>query len=127
MFLRRGDHEMALGHEDFLRGLDEFERALSRDQRRSLENDVFKVSLGRAMLFISQVAFLTVSLQVAVFIVQSWGGQQVRLREKDLAIVDLQKKLEESSAERREADEKLLKLQAYLDEKLSLFKVRKHN
>ena len=44
-----------------------------------------------------------------------------------MAIVDLQKKLEESSAERREADEKLLKLQAYLDEKLSLFKVRKHN
>jgi len=31
MFMRRGDHEMALGYLDFLRGLEEFERVLSRD------------------------------------------------------------------------------------------------
>jgi len=50
---------MSLGHGDFLRGLEEFERLSSRDQRRSLENDIFRVSLDRALLFISQVALLT--------------------------------------------------------------------
>ena len=50
---------MALGHRDFLRGLDEFERVPSRDRRRSLENDVFKESFDHALLSISQVALLT--------------------------------------------------------------------
>jgi len=41
-----------------------------------------------------------------------------------LAIVDLQKKLEESSVERREAEEKLGKLQADLDQKLAALRGR---
>ena len=60
-------------------------------------------------------------MHAAVFVVQSLGCQQVTLREKDLAITDFQKKLEESSAARREADEKLAKLQADLDLKLAAF------
>jgi len=44
---------------------------------------------------------------------------RVALREKNLAIIGLQKKLEESFAARREADEKLAKLQADLDQKLA--------
>ena len=49
---------MALGHRDFLRRLEEFERVPSKDQRGSLEN-IFRVSLDRALLSISQVALLT--------------------------------------------------------------------
>ena len=59
MFLQRRDHKMALGYRDFLRGLEEFERVPSRDQKRSLENDVFRVSLDRALFFISEVALIT--------------------------------------------------------------------
>ena len=40
------------------------------------------------------------------------------MREKDLANADLQKKLEESFAERREVNVKLTKLQTDLDQKL---------
>ena len=43
-------------------------------------------------------------------IIQSLGVQQAALRKKDLAIADLWSKLEESSAARRETDEKLVKL-----------------
>ena len=50
---------MALGHGDFLQGLEEFERVPSRDQRMSLENDVFRVNLDRVLLSTSQVALLT--------------------------------------------------------------------
>ena len=50
MFMRRGDREMALRHEDFLRGLEEFERLSLRDRIRLLENDVFRV---KSRLFLS--------------------------------------------------------------------------
>ena len=51
------------------------------------------------------------------------GVHQVALREKDLAIVDLRSKLEESSAT-RETDEKLTKLQANLDQELVILQGR---
>ena len=51
MFLRRRDREMALSRR-LLQGLKEFKRY----QRRSLENDVFKISLDHALLSTSQVA-----------------------------------------------------------------------
>ena len=59
LFLQREDCEMALGHEDILRGLKKFESVPSRDQRRSLENDVFRISLDHVSLSINQVALLT--------------------------------------------------------------------
>jgi len=46
IFLWREDRETVLGHGDFLRGLEKFERVRSRDQIRSLENDVFRVNLN---------------------------------------------------------------------------------
>ena len=36
---------MALGHGNFLRGLEEFEGVLMRAHVRSLENEIFRVSL----------------------------------------------------------------------------------
>jgi len=87
--------------------LEEFERVSSRDQGRSLENVVFRVSLGRALCSISQVALL-----IDLFV-----GCGVRCPIlwwltccPDSAIANLQKKLEESSAARREADEKFTNL-----------------
>ena len=38
---------------------EEFERVSSRDQRRSLENDIFMVSLDYVLLSTSQVSLLT--------------------------------------------------------------------
>ena len=43
---------MALGHGDFLRGLEEFERVPSRGLIRLLENDVFQVDLNCLLLSI---------------------------------------------------------------------------
>ena len=86
MFLQTRNHEMALRHRNFLRGLEEFERVLSRDQIWSLENDIFQVSLICFLLFIRLVALL---IEVVVFIVQFLGVQQVALREEDLANIDL--------------------------------------
>ena len=54
MFLHRGDHNVALGRDKFLRG-QEFERVPSRDQIRSLENDAFRVSFSFFLLFIRHV------------------------------------------------------------------------
>jgi len=54
------------------------------------------------------------SLQAAISVVQYLGVQQAALKEKDLAITDLQSKLEEFAV-RREIDEKLTKLYAVLD------------
>jgi len=58
MFLRREDSEVTLGHGDFLRGLEEFETVPSRGQRRTLENDLFRVCLDYVFLSGNHVAFL---------------------------------------------------------------------
>ena len=46
MFLRMGDHDVALAHGSFLRGQEEFEGVPSRARIRSLENDAFRVSFS---------------------------------------------------------------------------------
>jgi len=63
-------------------------------------------------------------LQVAAFVVQSLGIQQAALREKESAIADLPSKLEESSAARREADEKFTQFKVDLEQKLAVFRGR---
>ena len=59
----------------------------------------------------------------ALFVVQSSSVQQVALKE-NLAIADLQSKLDVSSAAKRESDEKLAKLQADMDQELDAFRGR---
>ena len=45
MFLRTRDRDVALGYKNFLRGLEEFEGVPTRARVRSLENEIFQVSL----------------------------------------------------------------------------------
>ena len=52
MFLRMGDCDVAFGHNNFLRGQEEFEGVPSRTRIRSLENDAFRVSFSCFMLSI---------------------------------------------------------------------------
>ena len=61
MFLQRGDREIALEQSNFLRGMEEFEGVPSRNQIRSLENDVFLESLdcrGETVRWLSDSDFL---------------------------------------------------------------------
>ena len=44
LLLRRGDSEVPLGHGNFLQELEEFKAFPSRDQRITLENEIFQVS-----------------------------------------------------------------------------------
>ena len=83
-----------------------------------MENDIFRISFDRVLLFISQVALLTDLFEVYSVRCSVLGLSAGRLREKDLAIAELQRKLEES-AERREVDEKLTKLQIDMDQELA--------
>ena len=46
LLLRREDNEVALGHGDFLQGLEEFKVLSSMEKRRMLENEIFWVSLN---------------------------------------------------------------------------------
>ena len=71
-----------------------------------MENDVFRVNLDCALLSISQVVLLTdhfVGCSIHCLVLKLSAGRPER---EGLAITDLQKKLERSSAERRVADEK---------------------
>jgi len=45
MFLRTEDRDVALGHMNFLWGPEEFEGVPMRARVRSLENEIFRVSL----------------------------------------------------------------------------------
>jgi len=44
LLLRMGDSEVALGHGDFLQGIEEFKALLSREKHRTLESDIFQIS-----------------------------------------------------------------------------------
>ena len=44
LFLRRGDSEVALEYGDFLQGMEEFKALPSWEQRRTLVNEIFRVS-----------------------------------------------------------------------------------
>jgi len=44
LLLQMGDIDMALGHGDFLQGVEEFKPLTSRDQWRMLENEIFCLS-----------------------------------------------------------------------------------
>ena len=84
-----------------------------------MENDVFRVSLDRDLVSISQVALLTnlfagCSVRCPLLWLSSGHPEGERL-----GLRNLQKKLEESSAVRKEADEKLAELQANLDQELA--------
>jgi len=66
VFLRRGDCGIALGHGNFLRGQEEFERVPLRDQIRLLENDALRVSFSY-FPFIRHIIPLTVLVGYVVY------------------------------------------------------------
>jgi len=58
-------------------------------------------------------------LHAALSVVQSLSFQHDALKESDSSIADLQNRLEEVSAAKRESDEGLAKLQAIMDRELA--------
>ena len=119
LLLRKGYCEVAIGHGDFLQGLKEFKALLSRDQQRKLENEIFRVSSNCTLSSGNHVAHPgSLLLQNIIFTIELLGSQQIALKEKERANADLQKRVEALSAEKREADEKLVMLQADLDREL---------
>ena len=114
--LLRGDSEMALGHGDFLRGMEKFMALPTREQRRTLENNIFWVSSNCTLSSCIHITQLKFFLQNIVFIVELLGSQQVALKER--ANIDLLKRVDALSAEKKKADERLVKLRADLDREL---------
>ena len=110
---------MALGHGNFLQGLKEFKALLSRDQRSMLKNKIFQINSNCAFSSGNHVAHLrSLLLQNIVFTIEFMSSQQVTLKEKERDNADLQRRINTLSAEERQADEKLARLQADLDREL---------
>ena len=76
LLLRRGDSEVALGHDDFFQRMEEFNALSTREQRRTLENDIFWVSSNYTLSSGIHVAYPeSFLLQNVVLIVELLGSQ----------------------------------------------------
>ena len=83
LFLQRGDDEVALWREDFLRGLEEFKALSSRDQWGMLENDILWVNSNRILSSGDYEIHLRLfCLQNTVFTIDFLGRQQAALKKR---------------------------------------------
>jgi len=87
-------------------------------------NDVFRVSLDRVLLSTSQVALLIDLFEGYSVHYLVLGLSAGSPEGEGLAIINLQKKLEESSAERRRPTRSSQKAQADLDQELAALRDR---
>jgi len=88
----------------------------SREQRKTLDNEISRVSSNCALSSGNHVAHLkSLLLQNVVFTVRLLDSRQIALKETKRANVDLLRRVDALSAEKREASERLAKLQADLD------------
>ena len=119
LFLQRGDDEVGLGRGNFLRGLKWFKALPSRHERGMLENEILQVNSNRALSSSDyEIHLQLLLLQNIVSSIDLLGHQQAALKEKERANVDLQRRVDDLSAVKRKADEKIARFRADLDREL---------